>query len=146
MTHSIVDVFELWFTIVLIPIYYPISMQRTVDERTPMWLPYFDWWENPAHLDRNGCAHARVNGVPALGYVSQQSQILPLPVRATLISVPDWVPMCPPRNRVFWYLPPHLSIMPHVFLLLFPSLSLRYESRGLHRGTVSSEFKIDEIC
>ena len=44
-------IFEFWFAFVLISIYYPISLDRTIDERTSIGLPDFNRWLIPAHVD-----------------------------------------------------------------------------------------------
>ena len=64
-THSIVDIFEFWLAIILIPINYPISMdRRIVDESASMW-PL-----NRHPFERNGSVHTCVHGAPAFRHAS----------------------------------------------------------------------------
>ena len=79
LNRSIVDNFELWFAIVLIPIYYQILVERIPDGGTSMWLTDFDPRLIPAYLDRNGCVHTRVDGAPALENLLQHPLVFRFP-------------------------------------------------------------------
>jgi len=115
---SVVEISVPWFTVGLIPIYHPISVNvgRTLDVRASIWSSDSD----TLNLDRH--VHARIHGGPIFGNVLQYPPILAFSIGTTIPRWPDWVPECTIGNTILPSFLPSLPLFSQLFLLLHYSL------------------------